>query len=458
MSDCTCSNPAVALDKRALMQDWEREQKRASAERLAVLRAELRAKKRSKRQRLAAVRAHCRDERRAVSERIKRMRADAKAAASAEAEAMRAASRSSCVVEADQVHVDVARAEAAVRAEEARQKESRALKRAERIWRKPNKGARRVSARERRDESDDEVRQNIPPEYLATFERVKRGIKGTARKSRTEAFLQWLEEHPGEVFADIDDATDAMIAAHERALRANPRELLLDLDMNDIARARELDNLKVSNFGVRGYGVSKDVRAAGETVRARRAAERAARPEGYGVEERAKGNRGQLRMFNPGRELVLLGRLTLLDYVDASGRVRVLRWAFTRAPLLAYDAGGRLHIVHGRRVTGRASQAARDEYARSHWGQRGEGDALEGSEALAPFERLGTSRTITYTTTKGADRELVDYVHEWGEGGRGRFVAPVVVRHKCGAKRCAGNGLVALAGGSYRVTERGIVG
>ncbi len=43
---------------------------------------------------------------------------------------------------------------------------------------------------ERQAESDDEVRSNIPPELVALFERVKRGIKASPRMSRTEAFLQ----------------------------------------------------------------------------------------------------------------------------------------------------------------------------------------------------------------------------------------------------------------------------
>ena len=42
---------------------------------------------------------------------------------------------------------------------------------------------------ERQAESDDEVRSNIPPELVALFERVKRGIKASPRMSRTESFL-----------------------------------------------------------------------------------------------------------------------------------------------------------------------------------------------------------------------------------------------------------------------------
>lgn len=65
-------------------------------------------------------------------------------------------------------------------------------------------------------QSDDTVRGNIPPELVPLWERVKGRIKGSDRKSRTEAFLQYAEEHPGEVFAVIDTRTDALIAELEK--------------------------------------------------------------------------------------------------------------------------------------------------------------------------------------------------------------------------------------------------
>ncbi len=55
-------------------------------------------------------------------------------------------------------------------------------------------------ARTRR-ESDEEVRQNIPRALVELFNRVRHAIKGNARQTRTEAFLQYVEEHPGEEIA-----------------------------------------------------------------------------------------------------------------------------------------------------------------------------------------------------------------------------------------------------------------
>ena len=159
---------------------------------------------------------------------------------------------------------------------------------------------------------------------------------------------------------------------------------------------------------------------------------------------------------NPSREFVLLGRLTRLAYRTKRQLARtppkVLIWSYRQAPLLAYDARGRLHVVYSERKAGRASERAEEEYARSHWGASGGGRLVEGAEVRGPFtasERMGLSTSVTYTTKKGEDPELTDYEHAWGEGSLGRFVPPTV---------CQSHGRVALVGGTYRVTDRGIVG
>ena len=59
----------------------------------------------------------------------------------------------------------------------------------------------RKASHERESESDDEVRRDIPPELVGVFNKVRRNIKGTDRKSRSEAFLEWAEENPGEIYA-----------------------------------------------------------------------------------------------------------------------------------------------------------------------------------------------------------------------------------------------------------------
>ncbi|HKY35308.1 MAG TPA: hypothetical protein VJN18_05170 [Polyangiaceae bacterium] len=59
----------------------------------------------------------------------------------------------------------------------------------------------RSTARERSQEDDDAVRNNLPPELIPVFDKHRRSIKGSARRSRTEQFLEWAEENPDEVLA-----------------------------------------------------------------------------------------------------------------------------------------------------------------------------------------------------------------------------------------------------------------
>lgn len=84
--------------------------------------------------------------------------------------------------------------------------------------------ARAQRSKERREESDDAVKRNVPPEYWPIWQRVKSDIQGGPRKSRTEAFWQWLEENPDEVVAvrdsQVDQDVNRLIAELEDAQAA----------------------------------------------------------------------------------------------------------------------------------------------------------------------------------------------------------------------------------------------
>jgi len=43
------------------------------------------------------------------------------------------------------------------------------------------------------------VRRNVDLELVPLFDQVRRSIKGSPYQSRTEAFLQWVEENPSAV-------------------------------------------------------------------------------------------------------------------------------------------------------------------------------------------------------------------------------------------------------------------
>lgn len=82
------------------------------------------------------------------------------------------------------------------------------------------KVARLSTAKERRQEDDDTVRGNLPPELAGVFDRVKRSIKAGPRTTRTEAFLEWAQENPDDVLRHQQDDTDRevarLVAEHEQ--------------------------------------------------------------------------------------------------------------------------------------------------------------------------------------------------------------------------------------------------
>lgn len=158
--------------------------------------------------------------------------------------------------------------------------------------------------------------------------------------------------------------------------------------------------------------------------------------------------------------LIELGRLTKITYRDDAGRRRVLTWGLRASPILAYEPKKKasLVIVYAAVPQGRASAAATREYSRVHWGEQGQGARVAGDVALEPLVKLGPGISIVYTTRKGGDGAEVDYDHAWGEGASGKWTPPIVLEHRCSAPRCANLGRVVLAGGTYHVTDRGIVG
>jgi hypothetical protein len=85
-------------------------------------------------------------------------------------------------------------------------------------------GGRRAA--ELRAESDDAVEQSIDPSLLPLWRRIRHHIKATARRTRTEAFLEWVHDHP-EAHYELAEAQgaeelrrlEAEHAAHAAAIR-----------------------------------------------------------------------------------------------------------------------------------------------------------------------------------------------------------------------------------------------
>ena len=210
--------PAQAKAQREkTLHEIRAELKKADRARLSKLRDRVRAMARERRDQIRAAQRACSRKASGVPT-VKEALAMLRAA--------RAEAKSVCALEKKKAHAIKDKVKAARAEREAEAKEQRTLRRLERHHKERARERPGVSKAERRAESDEEVRGNIPPSLVPLFDRVKRQIHGTARMSRTEAFLQYAHEHPDEEIAAIESDVDRMIAAHERGertARANPR-------------------------------------------------------------------------------------------------------------------------------------------------------------------------------------------------------------------------------------------
>jgi hypothetical protein len=80
-------------------------------------------------------------------------------------------------------------------------------------------------AGERRAESDDEVRANIPADLRPVFEKMKRIIRDKPGRSRTEGFLEWAEFNPEEIWVMRSATAEKELRALEREERTRARGL-----------------------------------------------------------------------------------------------------------------------------------------------------------------------------------------------------------------------------------------
>lgn len=189
----------VAFDKRRLRREIEKERRARLKARLGELRGLIQDARRARDAAIAAVRADCRQKRAELKAACDARRCEAKDAGNRKVAARKAELATERSFEAQ-----IARAAGPVRA--------------------------RSSSRERRQESDDEVRANIPADMIRVFDAVRKRIKGGPRKTRTEAFMEWAEENPGEVFDllqhDADRYLAQLLAEQERTARELKRGAL----------------------------------------------------------------------------------------------------------------------------------------------------------------------------------------------------------------------------------------
>jgi hypothetical protein len=194
----------VALDKKRLAKEIESSRRSALKARLAELSALIKAARAQRREAVKGVQVQCR----VAREKLRTVCARrAQAAKLRGAEAVAARKRE---------------------ADEARETD-KLLKSADRRHRVGVVKA-RSSALERRQESDDEVIRNLPESLVGVFQKMRKHVKGGPRRTRTEAFLEWVEENPGEVYAMQGEQAERdlakLVAEHERATRLSRRKAL----------------------------------------------------------------------------------------------------------------------------------------------------------------------------------------------------------------------------------------
>jgi hypothetical protein len=206
--------------RRELMRSIEREHRLAARRRVTELRAALRDARAMRRIALAQARQRCRAERVAARARARKLYEEGMARLREAARQERLAARQACdadVAAARGIKEKIGRARAELEAE---RKYQRDMKRIERANKARALEFKRTTRTARRGESDDEVRGNIPPEFVSLFERVKGRIKGSPRMTRTEAFLHYAHEHPDEVLVALEDKTEQLVRELEERERA----------------------------------------------------------------------------------------------------------------------------------------------------------------------------------------------------------------------------------------------
>jgi hypothetical protein len=183
---------AATENRKRLQRDLAEHLREKDHAALALLRAKIQAARVERRHRLHAARQSCRSALLALRVRQKEERHELTLHHRAEREGGRA----TCNAGKQQAREEGFSLEREARSE---YDEERSFQRQIRRATKPR--AQRSTVRERKQEDDDAVRNNLPRELVAVFDKHRRAIKGSARRSRTEEFLQWAEENPDEVIA-----------------------------------------------------------------------------------------------------------------------------------------------------------------------------------------------------------------------------------------------------------------
>lgn len=212
------------------------------------------------------VRERCRAARRRGRERVKAIRKVHQQIATNEARATMQALRAACSKKVEAAHRRAGRHIAALKAAADRRKADYLASRLKPAAKRDAEA--RISAAERRAESDDEVARNLDdPAMVRVFKRRATQFKPRRGRSRTESFLEWVEENPDEVQAEMAHAADQTATRRETEIDRLVRRIEKLLTKRTVSAA-DLEALRVSCPYVEELGLScrrpRDVVAAAE--------------------------------------------------------------------------------------------------------------------------------------------------------------------------------------------------
>lgn len=211
---------AQRMNRTALARAVREEQRRIRALAIEDLRRQIAAVHTRRRELVDRVRAQCKIAKSRVQTQVEQRRAELRR----EVAEMKQAERNRCALRKARVRIESeSKRDWLKREARERRRDQAATARIERHERRESK---KHSRAERQGESDDEVRQNIDPEFVPVFNVVRAKIRQRPGMSRTEAFLHWLEEHPAELWALREELAEKRLRAllreqqeAERALR-----------------------------------------------------------------------------------------------------------------------------------------------------------------------------------------------------------------------------------------------
>lgn len=226
------SRPRVAGRETARQKEARerRESREAQRGKIELLRYNLRKERERSRKEVAEIRKRRNVSRAKLSQQIKRFRAKWRAWVNARVAEFRQKHRDVWNRRLDAARAELHKLQTELAAERGYQSDYRRAAAAERKATRAKPGARRRGA-EARQESDDRVESNLPGDLIPIWRKVKNRIKTRdPRKTRTEAFLEWVESNTDEVEAMREAAASAAweaipgeAAEYERRMYAEGR-------------------------------------------------------------------------------------------------------------------------------------------------------------------------------------------------------------------------------------------